>query len=251
MDQQFRGALLLLGIDPEAGVDPSDGVGEAEARLGWKLPASVVDLVRYPTVMSAIAEANEFGGDFPRSQTLADGSYMPDVEGPVLWLLWENQGVVVWGTPLDKGDNPPVLVGWGAGDGMPTVEFAPSVPDFVHAMAWDGKRIWANPPPPLEALAQPLDPVTLAALRARYREATMTHGWPCANNYRFEGEGGTSLLLWACDQQCDWNITADDLGTLEREARSLLELSNLRESFESDNEDVQLLLSRVRSDSGR
>lgn len=141
MDRQFRRALELLGVDPEAGVDQLEATQKVEAKLRWKLPASVVELIRYPGVMAAIAKANDFNGDFPRSVSLADGSYMPDVEGPVLWLLWENQGVVVWGAPLDKGDNPPVLVGWGASDGMPTVEFAPTVGDFVHAMAFDGERI--------------------------------------------------------------------------------------------------------------
>ena len=74
MDQRFREEMLLLDIDPETSVDASEATRAAEAELGKRLPASVVELLRYPGAMDSIAKANGFHADFPRSLTLADAS---------------------------------------------------------------------------------------------------------------------------------------------------------------------------------
>lgn len=245
MNQRLQDGLRLLGIAPEMGTDPSAAAQAMERKLGIKLPASALELLRFPGLMPAIARGIEGHTEFPDQAKLGDGSYLPDVREPVLVLLYENQGVVVWALPLKRGDDPPVLVGYQTGDRLPSVEYAPTLAEFVFAMAWDGQE--TEQARLLMAQATTLDPSTLQQLRTRYREIIETRGWPADNQYRFEGENGFRITLWSGDRQCDWWVTADDRATLEREARWLIELSNLRTSFWSNEPECEELLTRLRA----
>jgi hypothetical protein len=62
--------------------------------------------------MPAIAAGYEGTTTFPTSPQLVDDSFLPWEAEPILELLVENQGVVAWGLPLERGGDPPVLVGW-------------------------------------------------------------------------------------------------------------------------------------------
>lgn len=243
MDPLFREGVIYLGIDPETAVDPSQAARAIESGLGFKLPSSAIDLLRFPGLMPAIATGYEGSTTFPTTPELVDDSFLPWEADPILELLVENQGVVAWGLPLDQGDDPPVLVGW-RDTADPLIEFAPSVAKFVYAMAWDCHRFEQSPL--LQAQAKPLDPPSLAALRSRYLEVTETRGWPAHNTYRFEGEGGLTVTLWSGDSQCDWFVTAGDPVTLAREVEWQLTLSDLMDSFWSNDHEAEELLARLR-----
>jgi hypothetical protein len=245
LDQHFRDGLLLLGIDPERRVDPRDAVRAVEEDAGLPLPASVVELLSFPGVMAALAKAS----DGHAVVELADETYMADVPGPVLALLYENQGVVVWGVPLDQGDDPRVLVGHQEADDEPTVQYTASVAEFVYGMAWDGRLL--DQEPLLEAHLDKLDPHALAALRSSYREVIQTHGWPGNSCYRFEAEGGLKVRITDADSICDWYVSAADADALLREAEWLMTLRmtpyDLKASFWSHHDKGEQLLTRLRA----
>jgi hypothetical protein len=243
LDPLFREGLILLRIDPDTAVDPSQAARAIESDLGFKLPSSALDLLRFPRLMPAIAAGYAGTTSFPTSPELVDDSFLPWEAEPILELLVENQGVVAWGLPFERGDDPPVLVGW-RDTANPLIEFAPSVATFVHAMAWDCHR--EEQSPLVQANAKPLDPASLAALRSRYREVTETRGWPANNTYRFEGEGGLTVTLWSGDSMCDWFVTASDPATLEREVEWQLTLSNLMDSFWSHDQEAEDMLAKLR-----
>jgi hypothetical protein len=243
VDPLFREGLRYLGIGPETAVDPTEAARAIQFELGFELPASARDLLRFPGLMPAIAAGYEGTTTFPTSPELVDDSFLPREADPILELLIENQAVVAWGLPLERGANPPVLVGW-RDTGDPLIEFAPSVAEFVYAMAWDCHRFEQRPL--LQAQAKPLDPPSLAALRSRYREVTETRGFPADNTYRFEGEGGLMVTLWSGKSQCDWFVTAGDPVSLAREVEWQLTLSDLMDSFWSNDPEAEELLTKLR-----
>jgi len=243
VDPLFREGLLYLGIGPETAIDPSEAARAIESELGFELPASALDLLRFPGLMPAIAAGYEGTTKFPTSPQLVDDSFLPWEAEPILELLVENQGVVAWGLPLERGGDPPVLVGW-RDTADPLIEFAPSVAEFVYAMAWDCHRFEQSPL--VQAQAKRLDPTSLVALRSRYREVTETRGWPADNTYRFEGERGLTVTLWSGGSQCDWYVTAGDSITLASEVQWLSTLSDLRDSFWSNDPDGEELLAKLR-----
>src|SRR5690349_14360833 len=132
MHPRLAEGLRLLGVDPESAVDAGPAAQDVERRLGMKLPASALDLLRFPDLMPAVARAIEGTAILPQAWPVSDGTYMADVHEPVLWLLWENQGVVVWGLPLRRGDDPPILVGYSKEDRMPTIAYATTVAEFIY-----------------------------------------------------------------------------------------------------------------------
>jgi hypothetical protein len=73
-----------------------------------------------------------------------------------------------------------------------------------------------------------LDEDTLAVLRAWFKEAPGTRGWPGQTQYRFEGRG-VKLMLWSGSRQCDWWLSGTDTDTLARVITDLMALSDLRD----------------------
>lgn len=213
MDDRLEAAARLFGVEPATGSGDDPARREIEGAFGRRLPKSVADLLRFPGLLEAASGVYSSDAVFPRSVRYMAGEQMPGRQGDVLWLMTENQGVCVWGVPLDAGEDPPVLVGGSLESGEVLVEYAPSVADFLSALAWD-KRLFAGDPM-IQAQAAPVDDRTLGHLRAQYREGLSTFGWPARTNHRFEGAGGLKLALWAGARQCDWWIVADQMTTLE------------------------------------
>lgn len=171
---------------------------------------------------------------------------MPGYSGTLLWLLTENQGVCRWGVSLDKGDDPPVIVGGDLSVGMRALEFAPNVGAFVFAFGWDG--LLMGPGPLIQAQADPLDSESLAYLRTHFGEKVKTLGWPGEVNYRFENDDGVRVELWnVTGRQCDWMISGP-APALEAVTHRLLPLSNLTHRLWSNDPDGEAMLSRVRTD---
>ncbi len=204
------------------------------------MPASLRQASEYPDLLDAVAEVFDGRACWPHEVRWGAEGYLPTAPDGVLMLMWENQGVCAWGVPLDRGDNPPVLVGGDLHDGQTLLEFSPSIGEFVFAFAWDAVAMRQEPL--LQAQAAELDRETEDFLVARYRQSVMTRGWPCGRNLRFEGDSGIRILLWSCEGQCDWWVSATDPAVLRREAEVLMSLSDLRTSFWSnENGGVDLL----------
>ena len=200
-----------------------------------RIPASVQQLLTN-SVMLSVAEAYDDRLVFPEEVLIDDsadpGSAFAGCSAPVLVLLIENQGVCSWGVPLDGRDDPPVLVGGALGDQRPPREYATNVHEFVAAREWDHRCLSRDPL--LQAQASAVDSTVLATLRANCDEGVTTFGWPCTANYRFE-RTGVSLMLWACADQCDWWMSADDLPSLRAALAWILPRAGLREFLWSND----------------
>jgi hypothetical protein len=170
----------------------------------------------------------------------------PGWPGEVLVITFENQGVCAWGVPLGHS-HPPVLVGGELSDGADysetTVTYTPSVDEYISVRRWD--RDCLSGSPLLQAQAAELDPASIGFLRANFREVHPTHGWPAAEQYRFEGSG-VKIMLWSGKEQCDWWLSAAHAADLESVARQLLGLSDLRTSLWSNDVEGDALLSAIR-----
>ena len=243
MSSLFADGAALLGCARK-----TTGAGQrrfgVEAQIGMMLPEAVALILEYPGLMESIGAVYQGDPMFPDEPRLLDSTLMPGYGGSLLWLLTENQGVCRWGVPLDKGDDPPVIVGGDLAVGARTVEFSPSIEAFVFAFGWDGALM--KPGLLLQAQADPLDPASLAYLRAHYIERVTTFGWPGETNHRFENHEGVRVELWnVSGQQCDWMISGPATA-LEPATRRLLKYSNLAESLWSNDAAGQAMLSRVR-----
>lgn len=187
---------------------------------------------------------------FPRRLVVDDPQdeqrLFPGWPTPVLVISHENQGVVSWGVPL--GDPaPPVLVGGDLDDPqteLGTLVYAPSVEAFITARRWD-RTCWSREPL-VQAQAQVLDEDVLAVLRARFEEAPATRGWPGHTQYRFQRRGVT-LMLWSGSRQCDWWLSGTDTETLAQVVTDLMALSDLRETFWSNDLAGDALLREIRA----
>jgi len=162
----------------------------------------------------------------------------------VLLLAIENQGVCAWGVPLDADDNPPVLVGGDLGAGTETtVRYAADVDAYLNARRWD--RACLSSGLLIQAQAEPVDPATLAYLRARYDELPSTSGWPGDLTYRFR-TGDVRIMLWAGPEQCDWWMSSPDAAQRAEATAALLPYSDLRSSLWSTDLAGQALVDRAR-----
>lgn len=159
----------------------------------------------------------------------------PGWPSPVLVLSDENQGVCSWGVPIGQS-RVPVLVGGDITEeqSRATVEYAPDVDAFIGARRWD--RGCLERSPVIQAQAAPIDGAVTASLRTRYRDILPTTGWPGRQQFRFEDDQGTRILLWVQSQQCDWWISARSRAQLKSVIIELADLSNLRVALWSNDQ---------------
>jgi hypothetical protein len=244
-------AAELLGIDASPRPASATVVTDAERRLDRALPHSVRGLLAYDGLVEALAGTYDARPGLPAGRLLppADGPRV--VDGDVVWLMTENQGVCVWGVPIDSGDDPPVVVRGDVDDGAdgdgPTT-YADNVGAFAYAWAWD--QVLRARAPLLQAQAAELDDRVETLLASRLTIGPTTWGWPCRRNLRFGGDtDGISVSLWACAGQCDWFISGSDPATIERWVAELVSYSDLSSSLWSDHAEGTALLRRVRASS--
>ena len=172
----------------------------------------------------------------------------PRWPGPVLHIMTENQGVCLWGVPLD-GSDPVVVVtadAWvGALWQATTLVHAPDIEHFIASRRWD--RVCLRRAPHLWAQADKLDAESLAYLRGRFEEVLPTTGFPAPTTYRFQ-DGTSTVMLWSSEYGCEWRISSSDLAALEGLTRDLLRLSNLRQELWCGHEAGEALLDRLRAE---
>ena len=126
----------LLGLSPEDARSPLKFPDMAD-EFGHTLPLSL----RAFLVRDELAEAVcSMYTSIPPRLELADKDIFPGFEGrPVVNIWAEEQGVCLWGVPLDEGPNPPVLASVAEHRytyGGPYM-YAPSVGHLAVAMAWE------------------------------------------------------------------------------------------------------------------
>jgi len=128
-------------------------------------------------------------------------------------------------------------------DDEPPIEYAADLATFACAWAWDQCTLEGTPV--IQAQAVALDHRTEQFLSSSLEQLVTTRGWPCHRNLRFENDEVT-VLLWACDGQCDWWITGRTEDALERWTATLMGFSNLRTSLWSNDDAGVDLLARIR-----
>jgi hypothetical protein len=171
-----------------------------------------------------------------------DEELFPGCAVPVLVISIENQGICVWGVPLEpEAADPPVLVGGELlGEPEPTtVEYAPNIAHFIAARRWDEACLGQQPL--LQAQGRPIDSESLAFLRHRFVEVLPTTGWPANAQHRFE-DGPVKVMVWSGGDQCDWWISGTDHVALAAVVKELLSLSDLRSTLWSNDPDGESLL---------
>ncbi|HZM75383.1 MAG TPA: hypothetical protein VFC19_06635 [Candidatus Limnocylindrales bacterium] len=165
---------------------------------------------------------------------------------PVLHIMTENQGVCVWGVPLDSLH--PVVVTCDALVGAVWQEttrvHAPSMEHFIAARRWDQVCLYREPH--LWAQADVLDDESLAYLRAHFEEVLPTTAFPAPTTHRFQ-DGTSMVMLWSGEHGCEWRISSSDMGALEGLTSDLLGLSNLRRELWCGHEAGEALLDRLRA----
>jgi hypothetical protein len=240
MDQ----AAEWLGIERRPRREAERVVGELEERLGRTVPGAVRSLLLYDGLVEALARTYEAQPGLRRCRVLTPAE-MPGVDGDVLWLMSENQGICVWGVPLDRGDDPPVLVGGElCGEETSPAQYADSLEAFAFSWAWDQRLLGRTPL--VEAGTWPLDAEGEELLVARFERHPTTRGWPCRRNLRFESPTGVCLLLWACARGTDWTISGPDAASVEQCLRDLVPRFDLQPGFAAHDAAGIALLDRVR-----
>jgi hypothetical protein len=114
---------------------------------------------------------------------------------------------------------------------------------FIAAFLWDAQCI--DHSFALQAQAEPLTLADLAALRASFTEVSPTFGWPCPENHRFVVDDAR-LMLWSCEGQCDWFLSAESLDSLRALTTKVLSLSDLSTALWTDNSVVAAMLAELR-----
>ncbi len=244
-------SLCLLPELPEISEAAVAKVAEVEARVGRLLPAAVrdwyvrdgaCDIMRTYSNQDPPVELEDLGrpitdwrGDRKLHDLAADG---------LLYIRSENQGVCGWAVRLDDGDDPTVVVNYGAiADPGEWQIQADTFSDYVFSGIWDFGPV----PSELVIQAQngPLSENALDHLRLHFRESVRTWGWPGDAQYRFEGDG-LRLLLWSVTGgQTDWFLTADDEPSLTEAARKIWHLDNVGDALWSNTEKGEAALARI------
>jgi hypothetical protein len=232
-----------LGIERRPRREAERVTAELEERLGRVLPGAVRSLLCYDGLVEALARTYEAQPGLLYGRLLSPAE-MPGVHGDVLWLMSENQGVCVWGVPLDHGDDPPVLVGGDlCGEETSPAQYADSIETFAFSSAWDQRLLRRTPL--VEAGTEPLDPEAEDFLAAQFERRPTTHGWPCRHNLRFDSPTGVCLLLWACARGTDWTISGPDAASVEQCVRDVVPRFDLQPGFGAHDYAGIALLDRV------
>lgn len=237
--------LGLLGLSNVKDRGLAARLRQDEARLGRPLPD---ELRRYYSVAGLLDRVGTwFGNKFQSPGELRIHPRSLPGDHPGLLLVSENQGVCDWVAALDGGEDPPVYVVGDLVTGDPIVEWAPSLSDFMSAVAWDVEILPGGPNVPMiQAQGGELDAGTLGWLRDEFIEGVATSGWPCVTTYRFR-RGEQAIELWSCPGECDWSIVARTVPALESLVADLLGATDLDAKLWSSDPEGEALLASVRS----
>jgi hypothetical protein len=243
-------SLRLLPKVPEISEAAVAKVGEAEARIGRRLPAAVRDwYVREDACAILHTYSN---GDPPvsledlgRSLRASTPHGKPRDLAPegLLHIRTENQGVCVWAVRLDDGDNPAVVVSYDRDDLDEWLPQADTFSDYIFSGIWDYGLALASKWL-IQAQNGTLTEGTLDGLRSRFRESVRTYNWPGDDQYRFEGDGHR-LLIWSGGSQADWFLAADHEASLAEAARTVWHWDDVGKAFWSNTDEGEAALARI------
>ncbi len=217
-------------------------ISDRERRLGVKIPAAVAEWypLRGAVEILVGASDDEAVGLEELGEPLDGwgGGRRDFVREGLLIIRIENQGVCHWAVPLDKGDDPQVLVEVDSPpDRLLWQLHAPNFSGYVFTLAWD--RLAFGLPYGLAAQDQPLGQQDLALLKRRFVQRPSTYTWPGRVTYRFERDD-QRVVVWNADgfdhddpraefgAQADWWLhagTGASLASLARELRGCGELA--------------------------
>lgn len=201
-----------------------------EARTGCTVPAALRELLTTDIWQGLLREFSN--DDVPLAVGDMGTAHSPwqkwDARAAgILPFMCENQGVCNWAVPLNRGDDPPVLVEVDSGDPPSWQTAAETFSTWVRCQVEDqlvlGRSMFA-------AQAEPLGDGIRAALSLRFTRGLTTSGWPSREILRFHGELG-DLLLWSADDQCDWWVAPRDLANAEPMLSALPLSANTKRCF--------------------
>lgn len=257
MSRFHRASLAALDLEPILDDHARDRLTSLGQRIGAPLPLSFVEwfgmhgaveiLHRHTNCDDVIAI--ESLGDPDRVRFAVGDRFWP--REPLLPFMVENQGVCVWAIHLDGGDDPPVLV---ARD--PEFEWrqhTPTFSSFIACQIEDHQKVLGTHPtsaePPLLLQAQdiPLRDQDLVHVRARFREGTITRGWPAETQYRFSSDDGHILIWDDGETQADWFIAAPSEDALFETASRVWSCGELAESLYTNDGRAEAVLAKLRA----
>ncbi len=204
-------AAALLGVDAQT--EPNmPRVVAWERSTGVALPAMLRSFFA-SEVAEALRSANTQDDvvSLQDLEVVTAGPWLgPD--GRAVTLMVENQSVVRWVVPLGMGDDPPVLLIDDDLSELPDhapVSASPSVASFLRCTAWDVRVLLSRDrPSPIWMHTEAPNQPQFDVLASQFDRVGSTHGWPCRSTHRFERDG-KRILLWDCDDRCDWHLDAD------------------------------------------
>ena len=201
-----------------------------EARVGHSVPAALRELLVTDLWPGFLSEFSN--GDEPLPVADMGAASVPwwkwDARAfGILPFLRENQGVCTWAVPLNRGDDPPVLVEVDSGDPPTWQTAAESFSTWLRCQVEDrfvlDRAMFA-------AQAEPLDDSTRALIVQRFTPGPTTSCWPAREILRLHCELG-DLLLWNADDHCDWWVAPSDLAKAEPMLKALPLSADMRRCF--------------------
>lgn len=163
-----------------------------------------------------VVESNEWSSPYAKGQQ-------------ILPFMWENQGVCTWAIPLNKGDDPEVLVArkdyashkpykWK----VCSLHFSQWVYCVVRDHLTRQRTCFC-------AQAEHLSSDDLRFLRSEFLEGEFTYVWPGQVNYHYSGRWG-DVIIWNTDEQADWELAPHE-GTAQSLLEQLWQCSNLERTL--------------------
>jgi hypothetical protein len=247
--------VSLLDPVPQVSSEAQAALDERERALGIRIPAAVREwyslegavrlLETYsnddnPIPIENLGERDEdwyaFQEVIRRQEIETDSPGLLDPGDPEwqgdtldrnrLVFMYAHQSVCRWAVPLDRGDDPVVLV---QNDGMTGWRKASDrFSSFVYTYIWNHSRI-LDAACILEAKGDSIALTSLAFLREHVLEAPTTYVWPDYDmdhrydHYRFlSDDGGVRILIQdVASERSVWHLAADTLLALGHLATAL------------------------------
>lgn len=231
--------LGWVGVKPSRFKEAEGVIQAVEKRIGRKLPGAVAEWL-------AIEGIEEISNRYSNSDpVVAAGDLGKRDMGEYLHIRSENQGVCYWGVLMNGEEDPPVFVA-NEMDFKNPVMYARLFSEYARAFMWDWRRVLQDNAG-IQAQNRPVSKEALEFMKGRFSSEVETWGWLGETQHRFYTPT-QRVLIWAGEQQADWNLAGDSEDDLQLLVKMLWEVDDLGKSLWSNDGVGERILKRVRDD---
>jgi len=250
---RFHGAAIeLLPAQPAFSRANADTVAKREAQIGRKLPAAVREWYCLDQCVDVLREHSNCDQPVPLEQlgAAADDWYGAGprdfLQGDLLWIMTENQGVCNWAVRLDGSDDPPVVVEVDSAPNEVWLPLASSFSEFIFCQIWDHPQNFG------QCCAQEADLTEndWQYLQNKFVAGPKTTAWPGTVNLRFHSADGRILIWYAEDHGADWFLFAPAEEEMVRLLRNVWSCGDLATTLYARDNVAEQALTRVRTVGG-